>query len=237
MNETMYLITYKPCGTQFLVNIADEEKAFLAAVDANQLVGSIEGTYLSDKSNYNIEDANFDTLVSLFCKGGYWGWTDNVIIFVMERIDCEKCIQSFFDGDDKLRCICEDCTPDYPDMREAREALIAAFPGSFINENGEFIAHVQPNEYFSLKDCNYPEDIDCKILEWLSRSASKGMWYSTRWRNEKFRKFIRNGINNYLDTNFSEEQFLKIYTHLGNAVNHELTKKFIESNYDFSVFE
>lgn len=81
MSETMYLIIYKPCGTQFLVNIADEEKAFLAAVDANQLVGSIEGTDLSDKSDYNIEDANFDTLVSLFCKGRYWGQTDNVIIF------------------------------------------------------------------------------------------------------------------------------------------------------------
>lgn len=34
-----------------------------------------------NKSDYNIEDANFDTLVSLFCKGGYWGQTDNVIIF------------------------------------------------------------------------------------------------------------------------------------------------------------
>lgn len=155
----------------------------------------------------------------------------------MERIDCEKCIHSFFEENDKLRCSCKDCTPDYPDMKEAREALIAAFPGSCVNENREFIAHAQANEYFSLKDCNYPEDIDCKVLEWFSRSASKGAWYSTRWRNEKFRKFMRDGINNYLDTNFSEEQLLKIYTHLGNAVNHELTKKFIENNYDFSVLE
>mgnify|MGYP004473861279 CR=1 FL=1 len=155
----------------------------------------------------------------------------------MERIDCEKCIHSFFEEDDKLRCSCKDCTPDYPDMREAKEALIAAFPGSFINGNGEFIAHLRANEYFSLKDCEYPGDIDCKVLEWLSRGASKSLWYSTRWRNARFRRFMQDGINNYLETNFSEEQFHLIYQNLGNRVDHELTKRFIESNYNFSVFE
>lgn len=155
----------------------------------------------------------------------------------MKRIDCEKCIHSCFEDGDKLRCRLKKCQPEYEDMQEVKSALLASFPGSFINEKNEFIAHLPSNQYFSLDGCEYPEDIDCKVLEWFSRSASKGAWYSTRWRNEKFRKFMRDGINNYLDTNFSEEQLLKIYTHLGNAVNHELTKKFIENNYDFSVFE
>lgn len=68
MNETMYLITYKPCGTQFLVNIADEEKAFLAAVDANQLVGSIEGTDLSNNHHKSHSDFGKQTYKKGICK-------------------------------------------------------------------------------------------------------------------------------------------------------------------------
>lgn len=40
-------------------------------------MNKIETVILSDRKR---EDCA-DTLVSLFCKGGYWGQTDNVIIF------------------------------------------------------------------------------------------------------------------------------------------------------------
>ena len=149
----------------------------------------------------------------------------------MNRVDCEKCIHSEF-CNDKLRCRLKDCQPDYSDMVEIKALLIESFPNSFVNEHMEFIAHKPANEYFRLEDCEYPEDVECKVLEWLSRSAYKSQWYSTHWRNEKFRKFMRDGINNFLDTDFSENEFRIIYTKLGNAVNHELTKKFVNSNYD-----
>ena len=152
----------------------------------------------------------------------------------MKRIDCEKCLHSYFD-DDKLRCRLKKCQPEYSDMVELKELLIESFPNSFINEHNEFIAHKQSNEYFRLDDCEYPEDIECKVLEWLSRAAYKSQWYSTHCRNEKFRRFMRNGINDFLDTDFSEEEFGIIYEKLGNAINHDLTMKFVQSGYDFSL--
>ena len=121
------------------------------------------------------------------------------------------------------------------DLEEAKAALLECFTNSFVNDNGEFIAHLRSNTYFRLDNCETPLDIECKVLEWLSRAASKGIPYSQEWRNEKFRKFMRNGINDFLDTNFSEEQFVTIYTYLGNAVNHKKTIAFIESDYDFDV--
>ena len=152
----------------------------------------------------------------------------------MNRIDCEKCFHSHFE-EEKLRCRLKHCQPDYEDMREAKQALLEAFPNSFINEANEFIAHKRSNTYFRLSDCEYPKDIECKVLEWLSRAASKGMPYNKEWRNRKFRSFMLKGVNSFLDTGFSEEEMLQIYTHLGNAINHDKTLRFIESDYDFSI--
>nr|DAV31445.1 MAG TPA: hypothetical protein [Caudoviricetes sp.] len=111
------------------------------------------------------------------------------------------------------------------------------FPNSVINHNGEFIAHIKSNTYFILKDCNSKEDIKCKILEWLSRPAYKAEPYSTKRNNDKFHSFILAGVNDYLDTVFSEKDMDKIYTYLGNACNHKKTLKFIESGYDMSILK
>ena len=121
------------------------------------------------------------------------------------------------------------------DMTECRNALLEAFPGSFINERDEFIAHPRTNQYFLLGNCETPEDIECKVLEWLSRAACKTQPYSQEWRNRKFHEFMRNGINAFLDTGFSEDQMLEIYQKLGNAIRHQKTIRFIESGYDFDV--
>lgn len=40
----MYIITFLPCGTQFLVNQENEDIAFKSAVKANELVGLLEDT-------------------------------------------------------------------------------------------------------------------------------------------------------------------------------------------------
>ena len=155
----------------------------------------------------------------------------------MERSDCEKCRNGHFYEGDKLRCRLRKCQPDYEDMQEARQALCSAFPKSFINEKDEFIAEERSNQYFILSDCEYPEDIDCKVLEWLSRAASKGAPFNQEWRNRKFRKFMLDGINNFLDTSFSEEEMEEIYTYLENACNHMKTKQFVESGFDMKVLK
>ena len=123
------------------------------------------------------------------------------------------------------------------ELNECKLVLLQAFPESFINGRVEFIAHRRSNTYLSLGDCKKPIDIECKVLEWFSRPASKGMPYSQEWRNRKFRKLILDGINDFLETNFTESDMEEIYQHLGNSINHEKTIRFIESGYDFKVLE
>lgn len=77
----MYMITFLPCGTQFLVNQENEDVAFKSAVKANELVGFLEDTNLADRNLYQIHKANFQVLIDLFQHSTYWGCTEDTIIF------------------------------------------------------------------------------------------------------------------------------------------------------------
>ena len=123
------------------------------------------------------------------------------------------------------------------ELNECKLALLQAYPESFINERDELIAHKLSNTYLCLADCKKPIDVECKVLEWFSRPASKGMPYSQGWRNRKFRKFMLDGINDFLETDFTESDMAEIYQHLGNAIKHEKTVEFVESGYDFKVLK
>ena len=122
-------------------------------------------------------------------------------------------------------------------MVDANELLrlMRCFHGSFVNEHGEFIAHRYSNTYFRLDNCESELDVKCKVLEWLSRSASKGQPYATDKKNLVFQGFMQEGINRYLGTEFDSEEFDEIYTYLGNACNHAKTLRFIESGYDLRI--
>lgn len=115
--------------------------------------------------------------------------------------------------------------------------LAKAFPGGFLNGQGEFIAHKKANEYFLMADCETELEVKCKVLEWLSRGAHKTQPFHRQKDNEEFHKFMRNGINSFLMTRFSYYDIERIYQHLGNRVNHEKTVKFVESGYDMRVLE
>lgn len=43
------------------------------------------------------------------------------------------------------------------------------------------------------------------------------------------------GINDFLETDFTESDMEEIYQHLGNSINHEKTVQFVESGYDFKI--
>lgn len=118
-----------------------------------------------------------------------------------------------------------------------RLKLLAAFEGSFFNEQDEFIAHRYSNSYFIFRNCETELDVQCKVLEWLSRPAHKGIPYGQEWRNKKFRKFMLDGINMFLHTDFSFDDMEDIYTYLGNACNHQRTIDFIENNYSMQFFK
>lgn len=118
---------------------------------------------------------------------------------------------------------------------EIIQRLMNCFPNSFINQCGEFVAHLKANEYFILKNCESELDVKCKVLEWFSRGAYKTEPYSTKQRNAEFHKFMRDGINQFLGTQFTENDMELIYTYLGNACNHELTIKFIDNGFDLDI--
>lgn len=110
--------------------------------------------------------------------------------------------------------------------------LLKSFPGSFLNQHGEFIAHRETNEYFQLSKCKDALEIKCKVLEWLSRAACKTEPYKTKKNNKEFNDFMLRGINKFLYTDFDKYDMSTIYQDIGNQVNRELTIKFINSGYD-----
>lgn len=114
------------------------------------------------------------------------------------------------------------------DMKEARAKLLECFPGSFINAWDEFIAHPRTNQYFLLGNCQTVEDIEAKVLEWLSRPAFKTQPYSQEWRNRRFHEFMLAGVNAFLDTDFSEDDMELIYTYMGGGIKHGLMMEFID---------
>ncbi len=120
---------------------------------------------------------------------------------------------------------------------ELVQRLMNCFPNSFINQHGEFIAHLEANEYFILRNCERELDVKSKVLEWFSRGAYKTEPYGTKARNNEFHKFMIDGINQFLGTRFTEADMELIYIYLGNCCNHERTIRFIERGYDMSVLK
>lgn len=112
-----------------------------------------------------------------------------------------------------------------------QKRLMEAFPGSFINKRGEFIASKRENEYICLEGCTTEREVQCKVLEWLSRGACKTAPWCTDKANDKFHDRMRAGINRFLGTEFTHEDMCVIYDRLGNGVNHKLTLIFIASRY------
>jgi hypothetical protein len=122
------------------------------------------------------------------------------------------------------------------DRFEIAKKLMRCFPNSFINYLGEFIAHEESNQYFSLNDCKNELDVKCKVLAWFSRAAYKTSPFGEK-KNKKFHNFMIDGINKFLETNFSQEDMELIYTYLGNDVNRTLTIEFINSGYNMELLQ
>lgn len=128
----------------------------------------------------------------------------------------------------------------------SKEVLMAAmnlhcsFVGSrFLTdrEPAEFLADEASNTYFVFGDCETKEDVDCKVLEFLSRAAFKTEPFGSPASNENFHRKMLAGINAYLGTDFSEEDMETVYMHLGNGCDHEKTVEFVRSGFDMGVFE
>ena len=115
--------------------------------------------------------------------------------------------------------------------------IMKCFQRSFINQHGELIVHKEANEYFKIADCADDLEVKYKVLEWLSRGASKTEPFRSKKKNEEFSCFMISGINMFLGTEFTREDMLLIYQELGNKVDRALTEKFVESGYDLNVLK
>ena len=63
------------------------------------------------------------------------------------------------------------------------------------------------------------------------------MVYQQHVRNVRFWNRTRKSINQYLQTNFSDDDMLDIYQYLGNGIRHKLTKEFVEAGYDLKLIK
>lgn len=140
--------------------------------------------------------------------------------------------------------------------------LQSIFEDSFINDELEFIAihyiYLQSiygeyttinnkrirvpkrgifvNLYFLVENIQTKDEVKCKVLEYFSRPAHKTM-YGSETTDDLIHQYILDCINQYLNTDFDEDDISLIYTRLGNGVNRPLALKFIESGYDLKVLK
>lgn len=117
--------------------------------------------------------------------------------------------------------------------------LIALFGdnGCFINRLNELILIPKTNLYFSLKNVETAFDLKCKIIAWCSRDCCKSMPYRQNWRNEKYQKEVRDKINEFLRVKFNENEWMLIYTYLGNGCHSDLCKQFVENDFDINIIK
>ena len=120
-------------------------------------------------------------------------------------------------------------------MDEVLNLLQTSFPYGFISSSSEVILEKTGNVYFSVHSGMTREEIIFKILEWCSRHCAKGEPYKNSKRNSEWRDSLCLRFNRYLGTNFNQNDFYWIYDRLGNAVNHDLTIKFVESGFNMDV--
>ena len=110
------------------------------------------------------------------------------------------------------------------------EEVLNCFPKAFINNCNEMIIDPHANTFFQLDDVESKFDIECKLLNYMSRNAIKG-------GHRHFNKYHFRGICEYLDMPFTIREMAVIYQKLGNGINPELTKTFIKSNYNFKLLD
>lgn len=113
---------------------------------------------------------------------------------------------------------------------QIRLKLREAFPKCYVTMKFEIIIYPPRNSYFSLDGVGTETELKAKMLEWLSREASKTITRQSQAYHLK-------GINYYLGTNFSAADMVSIYSYLGNRVDHAKTLAFIQSGYDLSVLQ
>lgn len=104
------------------------------------------------------------------------------------------------------------------------------FPKAFIYKDNELIIEPKNNIFFRIDNVNSDLELDCKMIEYLSRSACKGL--SDYWQ-----RFMRRGLNSWFKQNWSVDDLKLIYTYLGCGADRSLCIQFIESSFDLLLLK
>lgn len=100
----------------------------------------------------------------------------------------------------------------------------------YINKHRECIINPKHNIYLSLVDVYCRNDLENKVISWLSRPSYKGM-------PKKIAEHCLSGLNKFLGTSFSKDEIMKVYTAFGNDANSLWRMKFVNSRFDMKVID
>ena len=109
------------------------------------------------------------------------------------------------------------------------------FKDSYINSQNELILIPNFNIYFRLDDVETVQDLEAKVIAWLS--ACNFNYYEQEWRNRKFERKLRSNINEFLDVHFNSFEWNYLYSIYGNMVNKNGLYEFVENNFDLTTEE
>jgi len=110
-------------------------------------------------------------------------------------------------------------------LRDELLQIKITFPDAFISLNCELILQPELNIYFLLDNITDIRQVRLKMLAWVTRHCFTGV--STQQRELMIRK-----LNDYLGTEFSEDEFERIYLAFNDIRNGN--KKFEARHYLFA---
>lgn len=119
---------------------------------------------------------------------------------------------------------------NYTYCQKGLKKISQTFYDAFITLREELILEPKSNTYFRLDNITCELDFDCKMIEYVSRPAHKGL-------TKPLQKQIREQLNNYFNKKWSVEDLSIIYTYLGNGCNRQLCIKFIDSDFDLEILK
>lgn len=127
-------------------------------------------------------------------------------------------------------------------MTEILERLKKSFPEGYVDLSNCFVAHRNAHRsfgrvYLDLNIYKTPTELLAGTIEELSYDCFKASPFKNPAANEKFHEYMREGMNAFLQTNFSRQEIQKIHYQLGYGINHKLTLDFIRSGYDLHILQ
>lgn len=88
------------------------------------------------------------------------------------------------------------------------QRLLKCFPGSFIDENMNFIISESADIYIDLNKCKNKNDLVYELIYLLSQYTYKTEPFYIKNQNIGLHKMIKDSINNFLSTNLSVDDFM-----------------------------